>query len=93
MVYDLLPEPHSDWASVPCRPDAGAPEDELELFDIAAKLPCRRRSECNLEMRLLHFLVCKAPDNDDASGDKLTAYASTASLPYPPRIWLAFAHT
>ena len=42
-VYDLLPEPHGDWASVPSCPHAGAPEDERELFDIADKLPCRRR--------------------------------------------------
>ncbi len=44
-VYDLLPEAFSDWASLPSTPDAGAPEDDRELFDIAAKLPCRRRGE------------------------------------------------
>jgi hypothetical protein len=28
---------------VPSAPDAGAPDDERELFQIAAKLPCQRR--------------------------------------------------
>ena len=44
-VYDLLPEPFSDWAAVPSIPKPGVPEDERELFEIAAKLPCRRRGE------------------------------------------------
>ena len=42
-IYDLLPEPHSAWAAVASTPDSNAPEDERELFDIAAKLPCHRR--------------------------------------------------
>ena len=52
-MYDLLPEPFSDWDSVPSSPDAAAAEDERELFDIAAKLPCRRRGE-----HVCHVSLC-----------------------------------
>ena len=54
-VYDLLPEPFSDWASVPSSPGPGAPEDEREVFAIAAKLPCRRRGEAG---SVSHRPVC-----------------------------------